>query len=79
MNKGSLIYNDYLNLIGKKMILTNSLNLSQIQPSSIDLTLSNECYQIEASFLSPNNKSPEKPFVNSNFPVFLKCCNIEYI
>tara|TARA_Y100000741_G_scaffold351501_1_gene322629 strand:- start:286 stop:1356 length:1071 start_codon:yes stop_codon:yes gene_type:complete len=60
MNKGSLVYNDYLDLIEKKMIITNNLNLSQVQPSSIDLTLSDECYQIEASFLSPNCKIREK-------------------
>ena len=28
----------------------------QIQPSSVDLTLSEECYEINASFLSSKNK-----------------------
>ena len=33
---------------------------SQIQPSSIDLSLSEECYEIKTSFLSPDNKVREK-------------------
>ena len=60
MNNGSLVYDDYLNLIEKKMILTNNLNFSQVQPSSMDLTLSDECYQIDASFLSPNIRIRDK-------------------
>tara|TARA_Y100000590_G_scaffold246886_1_gene277377 strand:+ start:61 stop:1143 length:1083 start_codon:yes stop_codon:yes gene_type:complete len=56
MIKGSLTYEDYCDLIKKNIIKSNSFNFSQIQPSSIDLTLSKECYEIKASFLSPNNK-----------------------
>ena len=54
MNKGSLVYEDYINLFKKKNINYNKYTPSQIQPSSLDLTLSEECYEIEASFLSPN-------------------------
>lgn len=54
MLKGSLIYEDYLNLIKNKLIVSKNISTKQIQPSSIDLTLSNECYQINASFLSIN-------------------------
>ena len=44
-----------LNLIKKKMIYSqNPLINSQIQPASLDLTLSNKCYRVKASFL-PNN------------------------
>ena len=60
MNKGSLVYQDYLNLIIKKNISNNDLHPSQIQPSSIDLTLSDECYEIKASFLAPNSTIREK-------------------
>ena len=51
-NNGSLIYKDYLKLIKKKLILGSDLLINQIQPSSVDLTLSDECYEISASFLS---------------------------
>ena len=54
MNKGSLVHEDYINLLKKNYINYNKYSLLQIQPSSIDLTLSEECYEIEASFLSPN-------------------------
>jgi len=56
MHSGSLIYEDYKNLYLKKKISGCHFNISQIQPSSTDLTLSEECYEIEASFLSPKNK-----------------------
>ena len=54
MNKiiGSLSYDDYNVLINNNIIFAENINKNQIQPSSIDLTLSNECYEIEASFLS---------------------------
>jgi dCTP deaminase len=57
--KGSLIYEDYLNLKENDFILNEKFNFNQIQPSSVDLTLSNECYEIEASFLSPKDKVRE--------------------
>ncbi len=44
-----------LKLIEKKNILSNkSLGNNQVQPASLDLTLSNKCYRIKASFI-PNN------------------------
>ena len=52
MTKGPLTNKDYLSLIEKKYIISNIFKSNQIQPSSIDLTLSAECYQINASFLS---------------------------
>ena len=51
--QGSLIHEDYHQLVDKKYILSNNFANNQIQPSSIDLTLSEECYEISASFLSP--------------------------
>ncbi len=53
---GSLIYSDYLNLVKNNKIYSKELDNSQIQPSSIDLSLSEECYEIKHSFLSPNTK-----------------------
>ena len=50
--KGSLTYEDYKSLINSKLILGLNKITLQIQPSSIDLTLSNECYEINSSFLS---------------------------
>ena len=38
----------------KQVILNTSKYTKQIQPASLDLTISNECYRIKASFL-PNN------------------------
>ena len=52
---GSLVYKDYLSFLKNKNIVNNEFSLNQIQPSSVDLTLSEECYEINASFLSPNN------------------------
>ena len=53
---GSLIYDDYLKLIKNNNININNFKLDQIKPSSIDLTLSEECYEIKYSFLSSNSK-----------------------
>ena len=44
-----------LKLIKKKQIYSDKTNISnQIQPASLDLTLSKKCYRIKASFI-PNN------------------------
>ena len=44
-----------LALINKKYIYSkNQLIYKQIQPASLDLTLSEKCYRIKASFI-PNN------------------------
>ena len=40
MSKGSLTYEDYFNLAKKNIIKSKNFDFSQIQPSSIDLTLS---------------------------------------
>ncbi len=58
--KGSLIHDDYLKLYNEKAIISEHFHKSQIQPSSIDLTLSNECYEVKYSFLSPRTKVREK-------------------
>ena len=50
--KGSLTYEDYKYLYKNKNINGENFSLKQIQPSSVDLTLSEECYEINASFLS---------------------------
>ncbi len=57
---GSLNHNDYINLFDKKEIIVNDFNINQVQPSSLDLTLSNECYEIKYSFLSPKHKVRDK-------------------
>ena len=57
---GSLVYQDYINLINKNFIITENIQNTQIQPSSIDLTLSEECYEIKHSFLSYNTKVRNK-------------------
>ena len=57
---GSLVYDDYLNLCKNKNIIGLNNKIKQIQPSSVDLSLSSECYEIKASFLSPKNKVREK-------------------
>ncbi len=79
MNKGALIYEDYIKLIEDKVVLINNHKPNQIQPSSIDLTLSSECYEIKASFLTPESKvrdDIEKLALNKinleNTHVFLK-------
>ena len=56
MHNGSLTYNDYKKLFNSKIIISNNFKIDQLQPSSIDLTLSDECYEISSSFLSPNEK-----------------------
>ena len=60
MNNGSLTYQDYLELFENKKITSSNFSLKQLQPSSIDLTLSEECYQINKSFLSPQNRIRDK-------------------
>ena len=50
-----LINKDIQNLIETNFIKTSpSFNKNQIQPASLDLTLSDKCYRIKASFI-PNN------------------------
>ena len=60
MNKGSLVYDDYFELLKNNKIINKNYRELQIQPSSMDLTLSEECYEIEASFLSPNTNIRDK-------------------
>ena len=60
MSKGSLVYEDYKYLIKNNNIIYKQYAVSQIQPSSFDLTLSKECYEIEASFLSANSPIRKK-------------------
>ncbi len=49
--------NEIQELIKKKYISTTSkIDKSQLQPASLDLTLSKNCYRIKASFI-PNDKS----------------------
>ena len=61
MNKGSLTYNDYNILLNNNNIILSKIVIkNQIQPSSIDLTISEECYEINSSFLSNNKKVKEK-------------------
>ncbi len=57
---GSLVYQDYMNLINKNFIITKNIQNTQIQPSSIDLSLSEECYEINHSFLSYNSQVRDK-------------------
>ena len=57
---GALVYDDYVSFYNKKIILGLDPFNEQIQPSSVDLSLSNECYEIKTSFLSPKNKVREK-------------------
>ena len=56
---GSLTHNDYQDLVNNKNICEYS-NINQIQPASFDLTLSNECYEVNSSFLSPKTSVREK-------------------
>ncbi|PPR47015.1 MAG: Deoxycytidine triphosphate deaminase [Alphaproteobacteria bacterium MarineAlpha5_Bin9] len=60
MDNGSLTFNDYKTLLDNKIIISKTFNLKQIQPSSIDLSLSNEGYEISSSFLSSNGKVKKK-------------------
>ena len=57
---GALVYDDYLSLLKKNQITGLKDNITQIQPSSIDLSLSDECYEIKTSFLSPNSRVRDK-------------------
>ncbi|MDA9751148.1 2'-deoxycytidine 5'-triphosphate deaminase [bacterium] len=57
---GSLVYQDYISLINKSFIISKNIKNNQIQPSSIDLSLSEECYQVKHSFLSYNSKVRDK-------------------
>ncbi len=57
---GALVYEDYLLLYRMGQIKGLISHKSQIQPSSIDLSLSNECYEIKTSFLCPNEKVRDK-------------------
>ena len=58
--RGSLTFNDYKKLFKNKEIISNNDFINRIQPSSIDLTLSNECYELKCSFLSPKEKIRNK-------------------
>ncbi len=57
---GSLVYQDYRNLIKKNYIIAKNFKNNQLQPSSMDLSLSEECYEIKHSFLSYNSKVRDK-------------------
>ena len=57
---GSLVYEDYIDLYNSKYIESQCFSLLQIQPSSLDLSLSEECYEIKYSFLSTRSKVREK-------------------
>ena len=57
---GSLVYEDYIELCSNNKILSNTNFKQQIQPSSVDLSLSDECYEIKCSFLSPKSKVRDK-------------------
>ena len=57
---GSLTFDDYEKLIKNKEITSLNYSRSRIQPSSMDLTLSRECYELKFSFLSPKGKIRNK-------------------
>ena len=57
---GTLVYDDYIALYNSNKLQGLNFNKSQIQPSSVDLSLSEECYEIKTSFLSPDNKVRNK-------------------
>ncbi len=57
---GSLTFDDYKKLIKNKEVISVNHNESRIQPSSMDLTLSSECYELKYSFLSPKGKIRNK-------------------
>ena len=57
---GALVYDDYLSLLKKNKIIGLQIDKSQIQPSSFDMSLSGECYEIKSSFLSPKSSVREK-------------------
>ena len=57
---GALVFDDYLSLLKRNKITGLLDSKSQIQPSSVDLSLSDECYEIKTSFLSPNCRVRDK-------------------
>ena len=57
---GSLTFDDYEKLIENKEITSLHYPKSRIQPSSMDLTLSSECYELKFSFLSTKGKIRNK-------------------
>jgi len=57
---GALTFDDYKILLSNNNLQGNSNIHSQIQPSSMDLTLSEECYEIKSSFLSPKKQLRDK-------------------
>ena len=57
---GTLVYEDYIQLYKNKKIQGSNFKKLQIQPSSVDLSLSDECYEIKNSFLSPDKKVRDK-------------------
>ena len=58
-----LINKDIKNLIKENSIRTSSsFNKNQIQPASLDLSLSSKCYRIKASFIP--NKQPISKIIN---------------
>ena len=57
---GTLVYEDYIFLYKNNNIKSLNFEKSQIQPSSIDLSLSEECYEIKTSFLSTDSKVRDK-------------------
>ena len=55
-----LINKDIQKLIKLNSIITSpSFNKNQIQPASLDLSLSSRCYRIKASFIPNNQKFPK--------------------
>ncbi len=57
---GSLTFSDYKKLIKNKEIISKYYLENRVQPSSMDLTLSEECYELKYSFLSPKGKIRNK-------------------
>ena len=53
----SILINKYIEKLirSKNILVSKNFNKSQIQPASLDLTLSAKCYRIKASFI-PNSK-----------------------
>ena len=72
--QGSLIHEDYHKMVDKKYIRSNSFKNNQIQPSSIDLTLGEEGYEINASFLSPYKNVKEEL---KDIMIKWDCCNLK--
>ncbi len=57
---GALNNEDYFKLFENKSLKSLYFSKNQIQPSSIDLSLSSECYEIKYSFLAHNKKVRDK-------------------